>query len=68
MPSKSFIARHVPATGSWVLGFLILAAMPALAEPVSGADRELIPDTSLPVPPLHFDSTGALAIAAGPAG
>jgi hypothetical protein len=64
MASKSHNARHVTAAGSWVLGFLILAAMPTLAEPVSSADRELIPDTSLPIPPLQFDSTGALAIAA----
>ena len=62
MASKSFGVRRVPTTGSWVVGFLMLAAMPALAEPVPGADRELIPDTSVAIPPLHFDSAGALAI------
>ena len=64
MASKSNNARHVLVTSSWVLGFLILAAVPALADPAPGADRELIPDTSLPIPQLHFDSTGALAIQA----
>jgi len=64
MASKSDNARHVLRTCSWVLGVLILAAVPALADPAPGADRELIPDTSLPVPQLHFDSAGALSIQA----
>jgi len=64
MASKSNNARHVLVTSSWVLGFLILAAVPALADPAPGADRELIPDTSLPIPQLHFDSAGTLAIQA----
>ena len=62
MAIKSHNARGIPMTCSWVLGFLILSAMPAVAEPAPGADRELIPDTSIPIPPLHFDSAGALAI------
>jgi hypothetical protein len=48
----------------WILGFLFLAAAHALAAPASAADRELIPDTSLPIPSLHFDSAGALVIQA----
>ena len=34
----------------------------ALADPAPGVDRELIPDISLPIPQLHFDSAGGLAI------
>ena len=61
MASKSFSGLRVP-TGSWVLGFLMLAAMPGLADPAPGADRELIPDTSIPIPALQLDSAGALII------
>lgn len=64
MASLSCSARHDLTTCSWVLGFLILSTVSALADPAPGADRELIPDTSLRVPPLRFDSTGALAIQA----
>ena len=64
MASKSYSARHILATCSWVLGILGLAAVPALADPGLGVDRELIPDMSLPIPQLHFDSAGALAIQA----
>jgi hypothetical protein len=64
MASRSYNARHVLTTCSCVLGFLILTAVPALADPAPGADRELIPDTSVPIPQLHFDSAGALAIQA----
>ncbi len=64
MASKSYRARHILATYSWVLGILSLAAVPALADPALGVDRELIPDKSLPIPQLHFDSAGALAIQA----
>jgi hypothetical protein len=64
MASKRYNARHVLTACSWVLGFLNLAAMPSVAGPAPGADRELIPDTSLPIPQLHFDSAGALAIQA----
>ncbi|MEJ0087528.1 MAG: hypothetical protein WDO72_17780 [Pseudomonadota bacterium] len=62
MASKSHNARRVLTKNSWVLGFMVLAALLALADPVPGADRELIPDTSIPIPPLQFDSAGALAI------
>ena len=64
MASKSYSARHILATCSWVLGILSLATVPALADPGLGVDRELIPDMSLPIPQLHFDSAGALAIQA----
>ena len=64
MASKSYRARRILATCSWVLGILSLAAVPALADPALGVDRELIPDMSLPIPQLHFDSAGALAIQA----
>jgi hypothetical protein len=62
MVSKNCSSRRVATAGSWVLGLMILAAMPALAGPGPGADRELIPDTSIPIPPLQLDSTGALVI------
>jgi hypothetical protein len=64
MASKNCIARNVLTTCSWVLGILSLAAVPALADPGLGVDRELVPDTLLPIPQLHFDSAGALAIQA----
>src|SRR6187401_2197137 len=64
MASKIFSARHMLTTWSWVLGILSMAAMPALAGPGLGVDRELTPDTSLRIPQLHFDSDGALAIQA----
>jgi hypothetical protein len=64
MASKTYSARHILATCSWVLGILGLAAVPALADPGLGVDRELIPDMSLPIPQLHFDSAGALGIQA----
>ncbi len=47
-----------------VLGFLILAAGPALADPAPGPNRELIPDSSLAIPQVQFDSAGALTIQA----
>ena len=64
MASKSYRARRILATCSWVLGIVSLAAVSALADPALGVDRELIPDMSLPIPQLHFDSAGALAIQA----
>ena len=47
-----------------VLGLLILAAGPALADPAPGPNRELIPDSSLAIPQVQFDSAGALTIQA----
>jgi hypothetical protein len=63
MNSGRSYARHVRAARSWVLGFSFLAVVATLADPAF-ADRELIPDTSLPIPVLHFDSSGNLAIQA----
>jgi hypothetical protein len=51
-------------TNSWFFAFLFLAAGPGLAQAASTPDRELIPDTSVPIPQLHFDSAGALSIQA----
>jgi len=48
---------------SWGLGLLLLGGI-VFADPAAAPDRELIPDAALPIPPLHFDSTGALAIQA----
>ncbi|HEY5810266.1 MAG TPA: hypothetical protein VIT67_20000 [Povalibacter sp.] len=64
MNSRMYSARHVRTVCLWLLGFLFLAAVRALADPASASDRELIPDASLPIPPLHFDSAGALVIQA----
>src|SRR6185436_4509489 len=62
--TSMYHTRHVRAARSLLLGFLFLAAVPVLADSASVSDRELIPDTSLPIPQLHFDSAGALAIQA----
>ena len=49
----------------WIAGFaFIVAAMPAFADSASALDRELTPDTSVPIPQLNFDGAGALAIQA----
>jgi len=64
MTSSVYCTRRLRAACSWVLAFLVLAGMPAFADPATGSDRELIPDTSLPIPQLHFDSAGALAVQA----
>jgi len=64
MSSSKYYAPHMRAARSWALGLLLLAAVPALADFAPGSDRELIPDTSLPIPQLHFDNSGALAIQA----
>jgi len=62
--SESHSARQILTTCSWILGILSLAAVPALADPGLGVNRELIPDTSLAIPQLHFDGGGALDIQA----
>jgi hypothetical protein len=64
MNSRMYSARHVRTVCLRLLGFLFLAAVCALADPASASDRELIPDASLPIPPLHFDSAGGLVIQA----
>ena len=64
MTSSMYYTRQLRAARSWLLGFLFLAAVPVLADSASAADSELIADASLPIPQLHFDSAGALAIQA----
>ena len=51
---------------AWIVACLLLAFATAVAAPLSGLDRELTPDSSVPIPPLRFDSTGALVIEASP--
>jgi hypothetical protein len=64
MTGSKYHARHWLIARSCILGFVMLAAVPARGDPPPGADRELIPDTSVPIPQLHFDSAGALVIQA----
>ena len=50
-------------TRGWIVAILFLVAF--CASPLSAApavDSALVPDTSLPIPQLHFDSNGALRI------
>lgn len=61
MSSIEYFARCVRPC---VPGFLLLMAVPALAGAATNLDRELTPDTALPIPPLHFDSAGKLVIEA----
>ena len=48
----------------FVLGFLLLAAVPVFAESAPELDRELTPDAALPIPRLQFDKAGGLVIEA----
>jgi hypothetical protein len=64
MTSNMYDTGHVRAALLWILGLLFLTAVPTLADPAPGSDGELVPDTSLPIPQLHFDRAGALAIQA----
>jgi len=64
MSSRKVFSRGERMVHSWVLGFLILAASPAFAASAPDLDRELTPDTALPIPPLKFDSAGKLVIEA----
>jgi hypothetical protein len=66
MTSQKYFARHVRSTRFCVLGLMLLAAVPALADPARDLERELTPDTSLPIPELHFDAAGKLLIEASP--
>lgn len=61
-----YYARRVRATPSWVLAFLLLTPVTGVAGPAPGLDRELTPDTSIPIPQLRFDDAGALVIEASP--
>src|SRR5215208_10182 len=46
------------------LGLLLFAGLPIICSPAHSQDSALVPDASLAIPALHFDSTGALAIQA----
>jgi hypothetical protein len=48
------------------LALLLIVASVAVCAPAYAQTDELIPDTSLPIPKLQFDSTGALSIQASP--
>ena len=56
--------RHVRVSRAWILGFAFLAVGLAFGAPAPDLDRELTPDTALPIPPLKFDSAGKLVIEA----
>ena len=64
MSSTQNFARPMHVARSWVLGLLVLAAVPAFAAPAPDLDRELTPDAALAIPPLKFDSAGKLLIEA----
>lgn len=51
-------------TRSGLLGLLLLTGLPVISSLAYAQEAALIPDASLPIPELHFDSTGALAIQA----
>jgi hypothetical protein len=55
------MAKSIPAG---FLGILLAWATYAFADPARDLERELTPDASLPVPQLHVDASGALAIEA----
>lgn len=58
--------RH-PTRGSarmWSLGFFVVIGSSMLCGAAEAQDRALIPDTTLPIPQLRFDSAGALLIQA----
>lgn len=63
--SKNFM-RHARVVPAWVLGLVFLAVGQAFAAPAPDLERELTPDTTLPIPPLKFDSAGKLVIEASP--
>lgn len=64
MSSREYFVREFQGARVWVLGFLLLAALPALAESARELDRELTPDTALPIPQVRFDGAGRLVIEA----
>jgi hypothetical protein len=66
MTSSTYYTRHVQVARAWILGFLFLAAVPALADPALRPDRELIPDTAVAIPKLQIDGAGTLVIEASP--
>lgn len=57
--------RRVARAG--FLWLLLLAGLPVVSGAAHAQESALVPDTSLPIPELHFDSAGALAIQASAA-
>jgi hypothetical protein len=53
-------------TRSGSLACALLAGLSIITGAARAQEAALIPDTSLPIPQLHFDSTGALLIKASP--
>jgi hypothetical protein len=51
-------------TRSGSLAFVLLAGITSTLGSARAQEAALVPDTSLPIPQLHFDSTGALLIKA----
>jgi len=51
-------------TRSGSLSLMVLATFAMTSGPARAEDAALTPDTSLPIPQLHFDNTGALLIKA----
>ena len=63
-PSNQSINSTGVRVAVWLIMVIALAGFPhaGLAQ-----DRALIPDSSIAIPPLQFDSSGALVIRASPA-
>jgi hypothetical protein len=64
MIRQEYFALGGRATRYWALGFLLIAAVTAVADPAPDLARELTPDTTLAIPPLRIDSAGQLIIKA----
>ena len=56
--------RHYRPARWGLLGFLLLVGLPVSSSPAYAQEGALVPDASLPIPKLHFDGAGALAIEA----
>jgi hypothetical protein len=64
MIGQNHFAFDARAPRHWALGFLLFAAVSAVANSAPELTRELTPDTTLPIPTLHVDSTGKLVVEA----
>ena len=53
-------------TRSGSLAFALLAGLTVIFSAAHAQEAALVPDTSLPIPQLHFDNAGALVIKASP--
>ena len=53
-------------TRSGSLAFALLAGLTVIFSAAHAQEAALVPDTSLPMPQLHFDNAGALVIKASP--